>query len=340
MKDVYDFLVKKAQKAPAKIIFAEGDEPRIIEAAAIAAEKKVARPVLIGDEDGIRKYAVANDLTLDGIEIIPPATEAQVEEMTEFYMDEDGLMPEAHMREMFRKNLYYGAMLVHRDEADAMIAGFTCPTADVVIAAQTVIGMKDGNDTTCAMFIMEIPGYDGPEGQVMAFADCSVFPNPDENQLADIAILTADTVHSLLGWEPRLAMLSFSTKGSADNEMVGKVRAALSHIHERRPDLKADGEFQLDAAIDPAMAAKKIPCGSEVAGKGNIMIFPDLNAGNITSKAIQYFAHASLYGPFMQGFAKTVSDLSRSSSLQDILGVIVMVSITAQNQKEAEKEIC
>jgi len=182
------------------------------------------------------------------------------------------------------------------------------------------------------MGIASIPGYEGPEGNLLAIADCAVCPSPEPNELADIAITTADTVRNLMGWEPRVALLSFSTKGSASHELIDNILRALEMVHKRRPDLLIDGELQLDSAIMPEVAAKKVPGNSPVAGRANILIFPDLNAGNIGVKLIQCFAKAVAYGPILQGFAKPVSDLSRTAPIEEIVGAITIMVVRAQRK--------
>jgi phosphate acetyltransferase len=180
---------------------------------------------------------------------------------------------------------------------------------------------------------MSIPGYEGPEGNLIAIADCAVCVAPGDQELADIAISTADTVHSLLGWEPRVALLSFSTKGSATHERVDTVLRALEMVRERRPDILIDGELQLDSAIVPEVAAKKVPGESPVAGRANTIIFPNLESGNIGVKLVQRFANGIAYGPLLQGFAKTVSDLSRGAPVAEIVGAITMAAVCAQSKK-------
>jgi phosphate acetyltransferase len=213
-----------------------------------------------------------------------------------------------------------------------MVAGLSHTTGEVIMASEMIIGLQEGISTVSSMGIASIPGYKGPEGNLLGFADCAVCPAPEPNELADIAISTADTVHSLMGWEPRVALLSFSTKGSASHELTDKVLKALEMARERRPDLLIDGELQLDSAIIPEVAAKKVPGDSPVAGRANILIFPDLNAGNIGVKLVQCFAKAVAYGPMLQGFAKPVSDLSRVAPVEEIVGAITMVVVRAQKK--------
>jgi phosphate acetyltransferase len=240
--------------------------------------------------------------------------------------------PGAAVKRMLRDQLNFAAMMVKLDEADCMVAGLSHTTGEVIMASEMIIGLKEGISTVSSMGIMSIPGYEGPEGNLLAIADCAVCPAPDSNELADIAISTADTVNSMLGWEPRIALLSFSTKGSASHERVDAILKTLEMVRERRPDLVIDGELQLDSAIVPEVAERKVAGGSPVAGRANILIFPDLNSGNIGVKLVQRFAKAVAYGPLLQGFAKPVSDLSRGAPVEEIVGAATMVAVRAQKK--------
>jgi phosphate acetyltransferase len=236
---------------------------------------------------------------------------------------------------MLKDPLSFAAMMVKLGEADCMVAGLSHTTGEVIMASEMIIGLDEGISTVSSMGFLSIPGYEGPEGNLLAIADCAVCPAPGSRELADIAISAADTVRKLVGWEPRIALLSFSTKGSAGHERVDMVLEALEMVRARRPDLLIDGELQLDAAIAPGVAARKVPAGSPVAGKANILIFPDLESGNIGVKLVQQFARALAYGPLLQGFAKPVSDLSRGAPVEEIVGAITMAAVCAQKKWEA-----
>jgi phosphate acetyltransferase len=242
--------------------------------------------------------------------------------------------PARAVKRLLKDPLNLAAMMVRFDEADCMVAGLSHTTGEVIMAAEMIIGLKQGISTVSSMGIMSIPGYEGPEGDLLAIADCAVCPAPGPQELADIAVSTADTVRSLMGWEPRVALLSFSTKGSTSHERVDAVLEALEMVRSRRPDLAIDGELQLDAAIVPEVAAKKVPGGSAVAGRANVLIFPSLEAGNIGVKLVQQFARAKAYGPLLQGFAKPVSDLSRGAPLEEIVGAITLAAVCAQKKEE------
>jgi len=216
---------------------------------------------------------------------------------------------------------------------DITFGGIDCSTGDVIVAGQTIVGLADGIDTVSSCGIFNIPGWEGSEGSLLGFGDSAVCVNPDPEQLASIAISAAETVAALTQWEPRVALLSYSTDGSAESELVEKVRAAVEVAHERRPDLKIDGEFQLDAAIRPEIAAKKVQRESDVAGKANVIIWPDINVGNVGVKLVQNFAHADAYGPMLQGFKKIVCDCSRSAPVSELVGNVVMSCVRSQALK-------
>ena len=220
--------------------------------------------------------------------------------------------------------------MVRVGDADAMVAGIAQATQHVIVASELIIGMQEGVSTPSSFFLMDIPGYAGEEGSLLIFADAAVNPDPTPEQLADIAIASARSARELLGCAPRVAMLSFSTKGSAIHPHVDRVVKAVELTREREPKLLIDGELQADAAIVPDVARRKVKEPSHVAGKANVLIFPDLDAGNIAYKLVQRLANAAAYGPVLQGFAKPVSDLSRGSSVEDIVGATTMAVLQAQ----------
>jgi phosphate acetyltransferase len=217
-------------------------------------------------------------------------------------------------------------MMVRRDLADASVAGALSTTGEVLRAAIQTIGLAPGINTVSSSFIMTLPEYRGVRNKVFMFADCAVLPNPTAEQLASIAVSTAKTLVNLIGEEPRIALLSFSTKGSASHADVDKVLAALAILKRDHPELKVDGEFQLDAAIVPEVAKKKAP-GSTIAGDANVLIFPDLDAGNIGYKLTQRLANATATGPIIQGLAKPANDLSRGCSVDDIVDVVAIATL-------------
>jgi phosphate acetyltransferase len=327
--DVIQELQAKARANPQKVVFPESED-KILKAARQVKDLGIGYPIIVGKPDALAETAKAAGVALEGIGIIDHANPDVVEKMVAEYMKSNQDYPASAVKRMLRDALNFGAMMVKLGEADCMVAGLSHTTGEVILASQMIIGLKEGISTISSMGIASIPGFNGPQGDRLAVADCAVCPAPEPEELADIAISTADTVKSLLGWEPRVALLSFSTKGSASHEKVDKVLRALEIVRERRPELKVDGELQLDSAIVPEVAARKIKGESPVAGKANILIFPDLNAGNIGVKLIQRFANAVVYGPVLQGFAKPVSDLSRGAPVDEIVGAAAIVVVRAQ----------
>jgi phosphate acetyltransferase len=325
-----DLLQGRAQADPQRVIYPEATEVRVVQAARRVADLGGARPILLGDPAEIPRIAADAGTDLSGIEVIDPAEPGLVDALVEQIPLLRPDLTEKTVRRKLQSPLNLAAALLAVGRADAMVAGLTYTTGDVVLAGRTFVGLEAGVSTPSSLFIMRVPGYQGSEGELFAFADCGVVVNPDATELADIAITTANTVQTLFGWQPKVAMLSYSTKGSGYDDSVEKVLEALALAQQRAPQLAIDGELQLDAAIVPDVAAQKVPEGSPVAGIANVLVFPDLNAGNIAYKSVQRFARADAFGPFLQGFAKTVSDLSRGSSVADIVGVTLMASVRAQ----------
>lgn len=243
------------------------------------------------------------------------------------------LLKERAVGRRMENPLYYAMVMQAVGEADVTFAGIDNTTGDVLIAGQTIIGLKPGISTISSIGLCDIPGFEGSEGSLLAVGDSAVCTNPTAEQLADIAISACETVKSLLDWEPRCAMISYSTLGSGQGELIDKVVEALHTAKEKRPDLKIDGEFQLDAAIKPEVADKKVLRESDVAGKANILIWPDLNVGNTSVKLIQTFGNANAYGPMLQGFNKVVCDCSRGAPLSEIKGNVVISAVRAAGSK-------
>ncbi|ACV22157.1 Ethanolamine utilization protein eutD [Slackia heliotrinireducens] len=326
-----DQLKARACESPKTVVFPEGESPRIIEAAAQAAAEGFAFPVLVGNPQVIGDIAAHRGLSLDGVAIRPLPDETEAEALAAAYLEAGGMLSRKGILRRMKSPMYFGALLVASGQGDAMVAGLEHSTAEVVLASSTIIGFAEGISTPSSICLMECPGFAGPEGELLIFADPGVCEKPDVSALADIAISSARTAKALLNWEPRVAFLSFSTKGSVESEIIDLQLKALEEVRRREPDLKVDGELQFDAAIVPDVARKKVPEGSDVAGAANVLVFPDLNAGNICYKAAQRLTGGNAYGPFLQGFAKTVSDLSRGSSVDDILGVTVMAVLNSQS---------
>jgi phosphate acetyltransferase len=322
-----DLMAKLREKAAARfptVVFPEAADPSIVKAARIIVTSRIARPILIGRHADI----AASGVDLTGMDIIDPTTSSKIAEFAAAYAARESF-PEAAAAHMLAKPLNFAAMMVGSGDADAIVAGFTHGTAQVILASQMFVGMMDGVATASSFFVMDVPGWSGGEQGLLVFADCAVTPNPTASELADIAITTASSARELLGWEPRVAMLSFSTRGSSTHPDVDKVVEAVRIIKEREPRLCVDGEMQADAALVPGVAAKKMKDGSAVGGKANILVFPDLDAGNIGYKLVQRLAKAAAYGPVLQGFRRPVSDLSVGATIQDIVGATTIVAARA-----------
>ncbi len=330
--DVMEQLQLKVRANPQRVVFPEANEEKILRATRQVKDMGIAYPILIGEPKAVSLLGGNIGVSLDGITVVDHTDAGKVEQFVSRYVKINPDFPASAVKHMLKDPLNFAAMMVRLDEADCMVAGLNYTTGEVIMASEMVIGLQEGISTVSSTGILSIPGYEGPEGSLLGIADCAVCPAPDSRELADIAISTADTLHRLLGWEPRVALLSFSTKGSASHERVETVLKALEIVRERRPELLIDGELQLDSAIVPEVAARKVKGESPVAGRANIVIFPDLNAGNIGVKLVQRFANAVAYGPLLQGFAKPVSDLSRGAPVEEIVGATTMVAVRAQDK--------
>jgi phosphate acetyltransferase len=330
--DVMNELEEKARTNLQRVVLPEAGEEKILLAAREVLDKGVAKPILVGEPAAVGELAKDVGVSLEGIPVVDYTDETRVELLAVRFAETNPDYPVRAVKRMLRDPLNVAAMMVKFGEGDCVVAGLTHTTGEVIITGQMILGMAEDITTVSSMGIMSIPGYEGPEGNLLAIADCAVCAAPGSQELADIAISTADTVRRLLGWQPRVALLSFSTKGSASHERVDVVLEALQMVRKRRPDLLIDGELQLDAAIVPEVAAKKVKEESPVAGRANVLIFPDLESGNIGVKLVQRFANAVAYGPLLQGFAGPVSDLSRGAPVEEIVGAITMVAVSAQER--------
>jgi len=325
---VVDTIREKAKKLNRRVVLPEGTEPRMIDAAKILVQQKIASVTLLGDSAQIEKLAKEHGLDLSKVEVVDPPKSPDYQAYVADFMElrkAKGITEQA-AREAIAQPLFFGAMLVRHDKAAASIAGSVNTTGDVLRAAIQVIGLKAGITAVSSSFLMTLPEYRGVKDKVLAFGDCAVIPNPNPEQLASIAISTAETMKYLTGEEPHVAMLSFSTKGSAKHEDIDKVLAALEIVKKLQPGLKVDGEFQVDAAIIPEVGKRKAP-GSAIAGNANVLIFPDLDAGNIAYKLVERLAKATATGPIIQGLAKPANDLSRGCSVQDIVDVSAIATL-------------
>ena len=330
---IMDLLKERAKKKPMRIVLPEGEEGRIIRASVKAAEEGLAKPILLGDEDAINERAEDLGLSLRGVELLDPEVSPEMDEYVKKYLEirRGKRVSEAMARRILRRPLYYGAMMVRVGDVDGMVAGAVSITASVIRASLLLIGLQKDITVPSSFFIMETKNEKIGENGTLIFADAAVNPDPTPEQLADIAIASARSAKALLGWTPRVAMLSFSTKGSAAHPLVDKVMEAVKIAKSKAPDIAIDGELQADAALLPSVAERKIKGDvGPVAGRANILIFPDLDAGNIAYKLVQHVCGAGAYGPILQGFEKPVSDLSRGAKAEEIVGVITIVSILAQ----------
>lgn len=323
-------LIEKAKQTPKRIALPECEAEKTLLAARKVLDSHIGIPVLVNDPAVIRETAEKAGVSLKGMEMIDTTDEALRDSIVSRYMNYPKLMlSEKGSKRKMKNPMYYAMILETVGDVDGTFCGHINTTGDVLLAAQQTIGMQDGVDVPSIFALTEIPGFQGSEGNRIALADCGLNPEPAADELASIAIGSCDNIRALMGWEPRCAFLSFSTCGSGTASSVEKIQEAIKIARGRRPDLKIDGEFQLDAAIDPAVAAKKVGCPSEVAGKANILIFPELNAANIGIKMIQIFAGGKGYGHTLSGFAKPVADSSRGSSVEEMVGDIAMVIIAA-----------
>lgn len=320
---------KKARDFQNSLVLPEGTEERtVIAAEKIVNEKLAASVTLLGKKEDVESVAKANGVSLDGIAVIDPATSPWLDSFAEEYfnlrkkkVDANGnpLMSLEKAHTEIQDAMRFGAMMVRLGKADTMVSGALSSTADMLRAGLTIIKTAPETSTASSCFVMDTHDNSWGHEGLMVFGDCAVIPNPTSEQLADIAIASAKSCKDLLGVEPAVAMLSFSTKGSGGKaEDVLKVQEGLRLAKEKNPDLLIDGELQTDAALIPAVTDKKAK-GSPIRGKVNTLIFPDLNAGNIGYKLVQRLAHADAYGPILQGFAKPISDLSRGCTSDDIV---------------------
>jgi len=327
---VLDQIYLRAKENPRKVAFPEAMNEKMMQAAYETGKEGYIIPVLVGSGSEIREAARERGYEESVFTIVDISEEEYKKTLIDKYVAlPQTILKEKALNRRMQNPLYYAMVMQAVEEADVTFAGIDNTTGDVLLAGQMIIGLKEGISTVSSIGLCDIPGFSGSEGSLLAIGDSAVCTNPDANQLADIAISACDTVRALLEWEPRCAMVSYSTLGSGQGELIDKVVEAVRLANEKRPDLAIDGEFQFDAAISPAVAEKKVKRESKVAGKANVVIWPDLNVGNVGVKLIQQFGHADAYGPMLQGFNKVVCDCSRGAPVSEIKGNIVISAVCA-----------
>ena len=329
---IIDVLKEKAKADKKTIVLPESEDRRTYEAAAKILKEGIANIVLVGTDEDVKKHGEGLDLT--GIQVVDPATSdktaAYIDKLVEL-RSKKGMTPEQAKEILLNQYLYYGVMMVKMGDADGMVSGACHSTADTLRPCLQILKTKPGTKLVSAFFLMEVPNCEFGENGTFVFADCGLNQDPNPEELAAIAASSAESFRSLVGAEPKVAFLSHSTKGSAKHALVDKVVEATKIAREQNPDLKLDGEMQLDAAIVPSVGEAKAP-GSEVAGHANVLIFPNLDAGNIGYKLVQRLAKAEAYGPVTRGIAAPVNDLSRGCSADDIVGVVAITAVQCQNK--------
>ena len=327
-----DVIKAKAKADKKTIVLPESEDRRTYEAAAQILKEGLADIIIVGSEEAVKKGGEGLDLT--GVKVVDPATSdktaAYIDKLVEL-RQKKGMTPEQAKDILLNQYLYYGVMMVKMGDADGMVSGACHSTADTLRPCLQILKTKPGTKLVSAFFLMEVPNCEFGENGTFVFADCGLNQNPNPEELAAIAASSAESFKALVGAEPRVAFLSHSSMGSAKHADIDKVVEAVKIAKEQNPDVMMDGELQLDAAIVPSVGASKAP-GSPVAGKANVLVFPDLDAGNIGYKLVQRLAKAEAYGPVTQGIAAPVNDLSRGCSAEDIVGVVAITAVQCQMQ--------
>jgi len=323
--DLVEQFKEKARQQPCRIVYPEGDDERMTAAAVACVKEGVAVPVLVGKADKVAAAAQAAGVDLSGIEIVEPKSSGKLDAYAASYVSARDNVSESVAKRILGRPMLFGAMMVAAGDADSMVAGAANPTARVIEAGGLTIGYAEGISAPSSIFIMVVPECLGEKDKIFIFADPALSISPTTAELAEIAVTSGRTAQALLGIDPKIALLSFSTKGSASHEDVDKIIEATRRAQEMAPDLSIDGELQADTAVSPRVAAKKAP-DSPVAGQANVLVFPDLDAANMAYKLVQYLGNAAALGPLLQGFAKPIADLSRGATVEDIVGTTAIMA--------------
>ncbi len=330
-----DRLKARAKQDKKTIVLAEGEELRTLQAAEMVLKEGYADIILLGREEKINEKVKAEGLDISGAKIITPETSDNYQKYAESFYElrkKKGISMNDAL-ETLKNTLYYGVMMVKSGDADGMVAGAVNSSANVLRPSLQILKTAPGTKLVSAFFLLVVPDCEYGEKGTFLFADSALNEDPDAEAVSEIAISSAKSFEDLVEAQPRIAMLSYSSYGSAKSPLVEKMQEATRLAKEKRPDLLLDGELQTDAAIVPSVAASKAP-GSDVAGTANVLVFPNLDAGNIGYKLVQRLAKAEAYGPILQGIAKPVNDLSRGCSAEDIAGVVAITCVQAQNQNK------